>query len=103
MKSYVASILAEWQTEIVAFLGLMIHALLRRDVPWLHHAAMLFLGLPLTVYVIAPGLSSWLNLSLQTEKAIVFVLAFWGRDLLIGFSKLAKQFGQDPNSLLRKK
>lgn len=103
MKEEVAHVLSEFQTEIVGTIGFVIHALIRRDVPWFHHVLMLFIGLPVTIYIIVPGVSAWVGLSPPTEKALTFVLALWGRDALIGLSKLGRQFANDPISFVRKK
>lgn len=103
MKNELPKILHLWQSEIIGAAGVLIHALLRRDVPIMHHAIMVVIGLPLTIYVIAPGISEWFGFSAQTEKAIVFVLALWGRDILIGTNRLFKQFSKDPLSLWMRK
>lgn len=95
-----AEILKEYQAWVVGVVGALVHVILRPDVPWWHHFIMVAIGLPLSVLLVAPAIAERYNMTDTAEKTIVFVLAMFGRDILVGFSKLSKQFSADPMSIL---
>lgn len=92
--------LKEYQVWLVGGVGSLSHILMRPEVPYWHHGVSILLGLPLTIFYLAPTTAEYFSLTASGEKTVVFVLAFLGRDVAIGLSRLATAFSKDPTSII---
>lgn len=93
-------ILKDLQVWIVGLAGSLIHIGLRRDVPMWQHLIMVIVALPVSVLLIGPSIAEHYELTHTAEKTVVFVLAMFGRDVLVGFNKLSGTFSKDPMAIL---
>ena len=96
--------LPNWPSEakaiFIGFVGLGFKAMFRRDVPWWHFAIDAAVILPIAVFIVAPALAEFFELGPAGERAVVFVMGAYGRDIVRGCFRMARMFGADPAAFI---
>lgn len=96
-------LIERYQIWGIAIMGILVHVALRRDVPLWQHIVLFFVGAPLVILLIVPTIDELFHLERYSEMTVTFVLATWGRDIVLGVSVLMKRWSNNPMDFLKRK